>query len=66
MSDLLVSTVVYGQGGGRPLTMYLLRARPAPLGPAPALVWIHGGAFRHGSKDSGLTRLVPFARRGFS
>jgi hypothetical protein len=26
---------------------------------------VHGGAFRHGTKDSGVARLFPFARRGY-
>lgn len=65
MADVLISTVEYGTGGGRPLTMHLLRAAPRPAGRAPALLWVHGGAFRHGSKDSGVARLFPFARRGY-
>ena len=64
MSDVLISTVEYGTGSGRPLTMHLLQAQPRPSGLAPALVWVHGGAFRHGSKDSGIAKLFPFARRG--
>ena len=50
MSDVLISTVEYGTGGGRPLTMHLLQAQPPPVGLAPGLVWVHGGAFRYGSK----------------
>jgi acetyl esterase/lipase len=65
MGDVLISTVVYGTGGQRPLTMHLLRPSPAPARPAPGLIWVHGGAFRHGSKDSGIGRLFPFARRGY-
>jgi acetyl esterase/lipase len=65
MSDVLISTIEYGTGGGRPLTMHLLRSWPRPAGLAPGLVWVHGGAFRHGSKDSGIARLFPFARRGY-
>jgi acetyl esterase/lipase len=65
MSDVLISTIEYGTGGGRPLTMHLLRAQPRPAGRAPGLVWVHGGAFRHGSKDTGIARLFSFARRGY-
>jgi acetyl esterase/lipase len=64
MSDVLISTIEYGTGGGRPLTMHLLRARPRPAGLAPGLIWVHGGAWLSGSKDSGIARLFPFARRG--
>ena len=65
MSDILISTIEYGTGGGRPLTMHLLRPRSRPPGLAPGLIWVHGGAFRHGSKDSGIAKLFPFARRGY-
>jgi acetyl esterase/lipase len=65
MADVVISALAYGTGGGRPLTMHLLRAQPRPSGAAPALLWVHGGAFRHGSKESGIARLFPFARRGY-
>lgn len=61
---MLISTVVYGRGGGRPLSMHLLRPQPAPSRPAPALLFVHGGGFRQGRKDAGVARLFPFARRG--
>ncbi|MFN8541615.1 MAG: hypothetical protein U0232_29580 [Thermomicrobiales bacterium] len=65
MSDITISTVEYGTGGSRSLTMHLLRAqRNLPVAPPP-LLWVHGGAFRHGSKESGIAKLVPFARRGY-
>jgi acetyl esterase/lipase len=65
MSDVLISTIEYGTGGGRPLTMHLLRPAARPAGLAPGLVWVHGGAFRHGSKDTGIAKLFSFARRGY-
>src|SRR5262249_15488369 len=65
MSDVLISTVEYGTGGGRPLTMHLLRSSQRPEGLAPGLLWVHGGAFRYGSKDTGIAKLFSFARRGY-
>jgi acetyl esterase/lipase len=65
MGDVLISTVVYGTGGGRGLTMHLLLPQPRPTGSAPGLLFVHGGAWRHGSKDVGVARLFPFARRGY-
>lgn len=51
--------------GGRPLTMHVLRPSPPPAEPAPVLLWVHGGGWRQGSKDGGVERLAPFARRGY-
>ncbi|MFN8521671.1 MAG: alpha/beta hydrolase-fold protein [Chloroflexota bacterium] len=65
MTNVHISTLDFGTGGGRPLTMHLLRPEPPPAGKAPALLWIHGGAFKHGSKDTGIAKLFPFARRGY-
>jgi acetyl esterase/lipase len=65
MGDVLISTVVCGTGGGRRLTMHLLRPQPRPGAAAPALLFVHGGGWRTGSKDSGVARLFPFARRGY-
>lgn len=65
--DVTISTLVYGTAGrgGRALTVHVLRPQPAPSGPAPAIVGVHGGAFRSGSKDAYVLRLLPFARRGY-
>lgn len=61
----IIRDVVYGTGGGRDLRMHVLRPRDVPDRPRPALVWIHGGAWRAGSKDSGIQRLIPYVRRGY-
>jgi hypothetical protein len=52
MPDVQISIVEYGTGGGRPLTMHLLLPSLRPDGLAPDLVWVRGGGFRYGSKDS--------------
>jgi acetyl esterase/lipase len=61
----LVRDVEYGKGGGRPLRMHLLRPKAPPNEPMPVLVWIHGGAWSAGSRDSGINRLVPYVQRGY-
>jgi acetyl esterase/lipase len=65
VSDVRLNTVVYGTGGGRELRMHLLLPEPRPDGLAPGLVWVHGGGWMNGSKDSGIPKLFPFARRGY-
>ncbi len=61
----VVRDVEYGTGGGRPLKLHLLRPRTLPKDPMPVLVWVHGGAWIGGNKDSGLRMLAPFVQRGY-
>lgn len=57
--------VVYGQGGGRDLTMHILTPKDLPKSPLPVFVWIHGGGWKAGSKDGGLRQCLPMVRQGF-
>ncbi|MFN4178891.1 MAG: alpha/beta hydrolase fold domain-containing protein [Armatimonadota bacterium] len=57
--------VPFGKGGERTLTMHIIRPKEKPEKPMPVIVWIHGGAWLGGSKDSGIPQLIPFARRGY-
>ncbi len=57
--------VEFGSGGGRPLKLHILRPKNAPKDAMPVLVWIHGGGWQGGDKDSGLPRLAPYAARGY-
>ncbi len=61
----LIRDVEYGTGGGRPLKMHVLRPKSPPKDAMPVVVWIHGGAWRAGNKDSGIGNLARFARRGY-
>ena len=61
----LARDVEVGRGGDRRLTMHILRPSPRPAAAMPVLVWIFGGAFRMGSKDSGVERLAPLVPRGY-
>jgi acetyl esterase/lipase len=61
----LIRDVEFGQGGGRPLKLHILRPRSRPAEPMPVLVWIHGGGWRAGSRDGGIGRLGRFAQRGY-
>jgi acetyl esterase/lipase len=57
--------VIYNQDPKRPLTLHLLRPAETSTQPRPAIVYFFGGAFMRGSKDSGISHLLPFARRGY-
>lgn len=56
--------VEYGEGGGEKLTLHL--ARPKDLKePAPAIVFIHGGGWRQGSKEAYRDIIEEAAERGY-
>jgi acetyl esterase/lipase len=57
--------VVFNTNASRPLTLHLLRSQTANIEPQPVIVYIFGGAFRMGSKDSGIAAFIPFAQRGY-
>lgn len=57
--------VVFGQGGGRDLTMHIVLPKPKRELTSPAFVWIHGGGWRGGTKDGGVGQLIPLVRKGF-
>ena len=61
----LIRDVEYGNGDGRPLRLHVVRPKERPESPLPAIVWVHGGAWLGGSRDGGIGRLVPMARRGY-
>lgn len=61
----LIGDVEYGQGGGRPLRLHLLRPRAGADRPRPAVIWVHGGAWRGGSRDGGIAQLAPLVQRGY-
>lgn len=57
--------IKFGRGGDRVLKMHILYPKVLPELPMPVLVWIHGGAFRAGTKLEGTPRLIPFAQKGY-
>lgn len=61
----VVRDVEYGKGGERALKLHILRLKTAPKEAMPVVVWIHGGGWRGGNKDSGIGRLARFAQRGY-
>lgn len=61
----LVSNVVFGKGGDRELKMDLLKPKKAAAEPMPVVVFIFGGAWRTGSKESGIKPLSVLAQKGY-
>src|SRR5262245_59158467 len=61
----LLKDVEFGKGGDRPLKLHILRPKSAPKEAMPVVVWIHGGGWMGGNKDSGIGRLARFAERGY-
>jgi acetyl esterase/lipase len=61
----LLRDVEFGTTGKRPLKMHILRPKTLPRDAMPVLVWIHGGGWQGGSKDSGIAKLAPYAERGY-
>jgi acetyl esterase/lipase len=61
----VVRDVEYGKGGGRALKLHIVRPKAPPAGPMPALVYVHGGAWRAGSRDAGIGPLARLAQQGY-
>jgi acetyl esterase/lipase len=56
--------IEYRRIGGKSLTLDICRPDTL-LRPTPALVFIHGGAWRSGDKSDYLVYLIDFAKRGY-
>ncbi|MEM9368937.1 MAG: alpha/beta hydrolase [Planctomycetota bacterium] len=59
------SDVVFGKGGGRDLKMHVLLPSSNEASKAPVYVWIHGGGWRSGNKESGIQKVLPLVHAGF-
>lgn len=60
----LLADVVYGSGGGRDLRCDVYGGEGASL--QTAIIFLHGGAFRGGSKQAIAAKLQPYVRLGFT
>jgi acetyl esterase/lipase len=58
-----IRNIEYGKGGGHPLLLDIVRPNPAPTNAMPAVIFIHGGAWRAGNKNGAPVRFL--AERGY-
>lgn len=61
----LVPNVVYLRAGGHDLMLDVYQARGAS-GPAPTLMYIHGGGWTNGSKESSALTFLPYLEMGWN
>jgi acetyl esterase/lipase len=61
---LVERDVEYGRAGDRPLLLHVLRPKDQGEKPLPVVVFIHGGAWRGGSRDAGIPQLAPLVSTG--
>jgi len=54
----VIRDVEYGQGGGHRLLLDIVRPNPAPSNALPAVIFIHGGAWRAGDKYGAPVRFL--------
>lgn len=61
----MIPDVVFGTGGTRELKMHVLHPKEPSDQPRPVFVWIHGGGWRGGNKESGVHQVLKAVRLGF-
>jgi acetyl esterase/lipase len=63
-SVVLERNVEYGKAGDRPLVLDIVRPKADSPSPRPAIVFIHGGGWSGGNKESAIGALLPYAAQG--
>lgn len=65
-SDLqYLHDVEIGNGGNRTLKIEICYPKTVSSTPWPALVYIHGGGWNHGSKDLHAKKIIGYAKKGY-
>ena len=62
-AGIAVDEVVYGSPGGRDLDLTFIRREKDPAEPRPAIVFIHGGAWKFGDKQQFYRQMSQLASR---
>ena len=61
---VMESDVEYGKAGEVPLLLDVIKPKGVAEGKRPVIVWIHGGGWQNGNKNSGLGRLGAWVAQG--
>ena len=61
----VIRDVEYGKGGDVSLRLDIVRPRVTPKDPMPVVIFIHGGGWRGGDKQSAVQHLIPLAQKGY-
>jgi acetyl esterase/lipase len=64
-STTVLRDVAYGKVGNSVLLMHIVLPSPKPERPVPAIVFIHGGGWASGNRDSGLGWATQCAEAGY-
>ncbi len=61
----VIRDIEYGKGGDVSLKLDIVRPKTQPKSPMPVIVFIHGGGWKQGSKETGLGKIIPLAQKGY-
>jgi acetyl esterase/lipase len=61
---IVLRDIEYGKAGGQPLKLDVLLPRSAGKNLRPAIIYIHGGAWKFGDKSEGIPVLKPLVQTG--
>lgn len=61
----VIRDVEYGNGGDVSLKLDIVRPKTQPKDPMPFVIFIHGGGWKAGDKQTGIPHLIPLAQKGY-
>lgn len=61
----VIRGVEFGKGDSRTLKMDILRPKNPTSKPMPVVVFIHGGGWCGGTRETGIPMLMPLAEHGY-
>lgn len=61
----IIRNIEYGKGGDVSLKLDIVRPKTLPKDSMPVVVFVHGGGWQKGDKQSAIVKLIPLARKGY-